>query len=82
MRITIPLFVIALFSANFISYAEPIVPPVTKQQAHDNALQQFPGKVIKVSEAEGFFKVRILQGNGIMIDVTVNKQTGEITKDK
>ncbi len=82
MRITIPVFIIALFSASFISHALPLTPPVTKQQAHDGALKQFPGKVIKVSDADGFFKVRILQVNGIMIDVTVNKQTGEITKDK
>jgi uncharacterized membrane protein YkoI len=53
---------------------------VTKNEAVKAARAKFPGKVVKISNAKKYFNVRVLQKNGRVITVKVDKKTGKVSR--
>ncbi|TGV20881.1 hypothetical protein E5N72_12700 [Pseudoalteromonas sp. MEBiC 03607] len=56
-------------------------PEVTKKQAVMIAKKSEDGRTLKITEQDKVFTVRILKTNGHVVDVHVNKKTGEVKKD-
>ena len=54
---------------------------IDKNQAITLALAEYAGKTLKVSEENTYFVVRILQKDGRIVDLKVDKQTGKVKKD-
>ncbi|AXV65003.1 MULTISPECIES: PepSY domain-containing protein [Pseudoalteromonas] len=54
---------------------------VTKKQAVVIAKKAEDGRTLKITEQEKIYTVRILKTNGHVVDVHVNKKTGEVKKD-
>lgn len=54
---------------------------VTKKQAVAIAKKSEDGRTLKITEQDKVFTVRILKTNGHVVDVHVNKKTGEVKKD-
>ncbi|KTG20916.1 hypothetical protein AUR67_08720 [Pseudoalteromonas sp. XI10] len=54
---------------------------VTKKQAVTIAKKSEDGRTLKITEQDKVFTVRILKTNGHVVDVHVNKKTGEVKKD-
>jgi uncharacterized membrane protein YkoI len=54
---------------------------IDKKQAISLALAEYAGKTLKVSETKDYFVVRILQDDGRIIDLQVDKKTGKVKKD-
>ena len=46
------------------------------------AVGKYPGKVVKISTQKQFFHIRVLQKNGRVITVKVNKKTGTVKKSR
>ncbi|MBE0362323.1 hypothetical protein PULV_a2930 [Pseudoalteromonas ulvae UL12] len=53
-----------------------------KRQAVQIVKKEYPGKVLKVKDQDKHYKVRVLQTQGRVIDVKVNKADGKVKKDK
>ncbi len=72
--------ILALSSPLFA--ADKAQPAVTsKKQAIEIAQKQESGKVLKITEQNNTFTVRILKPKGRVIDVIINKKDGQIKKD-
>ncbi|RXF06766.1 PepSY domain-containing protein [Pseudoalteromonas sp. PS5] len=54
---------------------------ITKKEAVSLALDKYAGRTLKISQESQFFVVRILQPDGRIVDIKVNKKTGEVNKD-
>jgi uncharacterized membrane protein YkoI len=54
---------------------------INKKQAISLALAEYTGKTLKVTENKDFYIVRILQKDGRIIDLKVDKKTGKVKKD-
>ncbi|MFC3034642.1 PepSY domain-containing protein [Pseudoalteromonas fenneropenaei] len=54
---------------------------ITKKQAVELALKEYKGRTLKISDHNDYYVVRILQDDGRVIDVQVDKKTGEVRKD-
>ena len=54
---------------------------IDKKQAITLALAKYSGKTLKVSEENTYFVVRILQQDGRIVDLKVDKKTGKVKKD-
>ena len=54
---------------------------VTKKQDVTIAKKSEDGRTLKITEQDKVFTVRILKTNGHVVDVHVNKKTGEVKKD-
>ncbi|ALO42369.1 PepSY domain-containing protein [Pseudoalteromonas phenolica] len=82
MRLTLVGFVIvlnlSLISVTTIASNES---NIDKKQAITLALAEYAGKTLKVSEENNFFVVRILQKDGRIVDLKVDKKTGKVKKD-
>jgi uncharacterized membrane protein YkoI len=55
---------------------------IGKNRAAHLVKKQYPGKVLKVKDANKHYKVRVLQPKGRVLDVTVNKKSGLVKKGK
>ena len=79
-------FVILLSLLPFHSTAAPEpqtkVDKMGKRQAVQIVKKEYPGKVLKVKDQDKHFRVRVLQTQGRVIDVKVNKADGKVKKDK
>ncbi|MBE0368341.1 MULTISPECIES: PepSY domain-containing protein [Pseudoalteromonas] len=80
MRLIVCLFLsgLLLLSSNASSAEKQTI---TKKQAVELALADFSGRTLKITEQGDYFIVRILQSNGRIVDLKVNKVTGEVKKD-
>ena len=54
---------------------------VSKKKAVILAKQTTDGTTLKISEETLFFTVRILKADGHVVDLKINKKTGEVKKD-
>ncbi|WP_394190433.1 PepSY domain-containing protein [Pseudoalteromonas atlantica] len=65
------------------SYAQDTIKKVaiTKKQAVDIAKNLEDGKTLKITDQNDIYTVRILKSNGHVVDIHVNKKTGEVKKD-
>lgn len=79
-------FVILLSLLPFQATAAPEPPAkvdkMGKRQAVQIVKKEYPGKVLKVKDQDKHYKVRVLQTQGRVIDVKVNKADGKVKKDK
>ena len=86
----------ALFNAQSIALSNPIEKPktpakkalknvntfeLTKRGAAKQVKQRYPGKVLNVKDSQQFYRVRMLQAQGKVVDYRVNKSNGLINKD-
>jgi uncharacterized membrane protein YkoI len=55
---------------------------VSKNKAVSTAVSKFPGKVVKVSGHSKFYQIRVLQKNGRVVTVKVDKLTGQILNSR
>jgi uncharacterized membrane protein YkoI len=69
----------ALLTSSFSMQANP--DKVDKKQAIALATKTHAGKTLKVTEQSSHFIVRILQKDGRIIDLKVDKKTGKVEKD-
>lgn len=53
---------------------------VSKKQAVELAKESQDGKTLKITEQNNVYTVRILKTDGHVIDVHINKKTGEVKK--
>ncbi|TMP42999.1 hypothetical protein CWB96_12180 [Pseudoalteromonas citrea] len=83
MRLSVCLFLLGLFltSNSALSAEKPTEQTITKKQAVELALASYAGRTLKITEQGDNFIVRILQSNGRIVDLKVNKMTGEVKKD-
>lgn len=54
---------------------------ISKKQAVVIAKKLEDGKTLKITDQNDIYTVRILKSNGHVVDVHVNKKTGEVKKD-
>jgi hypothetical protein len=86
MRVLLSLSLIAYISfANFAQANTTTIKTanmeVSKKKAVVLAKQTIGGKTLKISEKIDFYTVRILKSDGHVVDLIVNKKTGEVKKD-
>ena len=86
MRVLLSLIFIACvsFASNSQASATPtkkVNQPVDKKKAVILAKQSIGGKTIKITEKPEFYTVRILKSDGHVVDLHINKKTGEVKKD-
>lgn len=53
---------------------------VSKNKAVSTATAKYPGKVVKISGGSKFYRVRVLQKNGRVVTVKIDKKTGRIVR--
>ncbi len=69
-------------AANFAYANQPVKKTeVSKKQAVKLAKENQDGKTLKITEQVKTYTVRILKTDGHVIDVHINKKTGEVKKD-
>jgi len=85
MRVLLSLGFIACVSlANFAQAATAIQAShaeVDKKKAVILAKKTIGGKTLKITEKTDFYTVRILKSDGHVVDLHINKKTGEVKKD-
>jgi uncharacterized membrane protein YkoI len=54
---------------------------ISKKKAVTLAKQTTDGKTLKITERINFYTVRILKTDGHVVDLKINKKTGEVKKD-
>ncbi|MCH8537938.1 MAG: hypothetical protein LAT66_09225 [Alkalimonas sp.] len=54
---------------------------IDKEQAAELALQRYPGRVLNVKTESQHYRVRVLQHDGRVVTLLVDRRTGRITKD-
>ena len=54
---------------------------INKKQAVETAKKIEDGKTLKITVLNDIYTVRILKSDGHVVDVHVNKKTGEVKKD-
>ncbi|ATC98431.1 MULTISPECIES: PepSY domain-containing protein [Pseudoalteromonas] len=55
---------------------------LTKRRAAKKVSQSYPGKILSVKENTHYYKVRMLQPKGKVVDFKVNKSNGQVKKGK
>ncbi|KPH59671.1 hypothetical protein AMS58_17110 [Pseudoalteromonas porphyrae] len=85
MLLALGVVIFTLFSFSFSnnSYADSQVnkTPITKKQAVELAKKIEDGKTLKITVQNDVYTVRILKADGHVVDIHVNKKTGEAKKD-
>ncbi|MBW4965402.1 hypothetical protein KZZ04_03360 [Pseudoalteromonas sp. CR1] len=86
MRVLLSLIFIACvsFAASSQASATPtkkVDQPVDKKKAVILAKETIGGKTLKITEKPEFYTVRILKSDGHVVDLHINKKTGEVKKD-
>lgn len=51
---------------------------ISRGQAVKAAVARFPGKVVKISGDKKYYQIRVLQDNGRVVIVKVDKKTGRV----
>lgn len=74
-------FIFAISSMSVNAAPDQSSKPVSKKQAVQLAKQAERGKTLKITELEQSYTVRILKNDGHVVDIHVNKKTGEVKKD-
>lgn len=54
---------------------------ISKKKAVILAKEETDGKTLKITEQAKFYTVRILKSDGHVVDLHINKKTGEVKKD-
>lgn len=54
---------------------------ISKQDAVILAKKTINGKTLKITEKTDYYTVRILKSDGHVVDLQVNKKTGEVKKE-
>ncbi|MBH0056560.1 PepSY domain-containing protein [Pseudoalteromonas sp. SWXJZ94C] len=86
MRVLLSLSFIACISfANFAQASttttQTVQAEVNKKKAVILAKETIGGKTLKITEKTDFYTVRILKSDGHVVDLHINKKTGEVKKD-
>ncbi|MEL0639163.1 hypothetical protein V6260_00910 [Pseudoalteromonas aliena] len=86
MRVLLSLSLITCISfSNFIKAnqtdANTVNIEVSKKKAVVLAKKTIGGKTLKITEKANFYTVRILKSDGHVVDLHINKKTGEVKKD-
>jgi len=86
MRVLLTLNLIAVFCLANVAHADntnstPDKIEISKKKAVILAKQTTDGTTLKISEEKLFFTVRILKADGHVVDLKINKKTGEVKKD-
>lgn len=53
---------------------------VSKNEAVSTATSKYPGKVVKISGGGKLYRIRVLQKNGRVVTVKVDKKSGRIVR--
>ena len=53
---------------------------VNKNQALDTVKRKYPGKIVKITNGKNHYQERLLQKNGRVVNVKVDKKSGKIVK--
>ena len=86
MRVLLTLNLIAVFCLANVAHADntnstPDKIEISKKKAVILAKQTTDGTTLKISEETQFYTVRILKADGHVVDLKINKETGEVKKD-
>ncbi|MFQ3177081.1 MAG: putative membrane protein YkoI [Pseudoalteromonas tetraodonis] len=86
MRVLLTLNLIAVFCLANVAHANntnstPDKVEISKKKAVILAKQTTDGTTLKISEERQFYTVRILKADGHVVDLKINKKTGEVKKD-
>jgi len=86
MRVLLTLNLIAVFCLANVAHANntnstPNKIEISKKKAVILAKQTTDGTTLKISEETQFYTVRILKADGHVVDLKINKKTGEVKKD-
>ena len=86
MRVLLTLNLIAVFCLANVTHANntnstPDKIEISKKKAVILAKQTTDGTTLKISEETQFYTVRILKADGHVVDLKINKKTGEVKKD-
>ncbi|TMO95203.1 hypothetical protein CWC14_14895 [Pseudoalteromonas sp. S3260] len=86
MRVLLTLNLIAVFCLANVAHADntnstPDKIEISKKKAVILAKQTTDGTTLKISEETQFYTVRILKADGHVVDLKINKKTGEVKKD-
>ena len=77
--------IIVLFLSVFSTYSQAAPQDnkieINKKQAVELAKKIEDGKTLKITVLNDIYTVRILKSDGHVVDVHVNKKTGEVKKD-
>jgi uncharacterized membrane protein YkoI len=71
----------ASLQASAIQHNTPKV-KITKKKAVLLAKKSTDGKTLKITDNKQFYTVRILKTDGHVVDLNINKKTGEVKKDQ
>ena len=55
---------------------------ISRNSAVKTATSEYPGKVVKITGSNKFYQVRVLQKNGRVVTVKVDKKTGKILNSR
>ncbi len=67
----------ALNSSNVLGIDKPAI---SKSQAVQKAQQAVPGKVLKVEQSKHSYRIKMLQHNGRVKSVNIDKKSGSVSK--
>ena len=86
MRVLLTLNLIAVFCLANVAHANntnstPDKIEISKKKAVILAKQTTDGTTLKISEETQFYTVRMLKADGHVVDLKINKKTGEVKKD-
>ena len=87
MRVLLTLGLIACISVSGAVHASSTVTKavkkteISKKKAVILAKAETDGKTLKITEQAKFYTVRILKSDGHVVDLHINKKTGEVKKD-
>lgn len=86
MRVLLTLNLIAVFCLANVAHANntnstPDKIEISKKKAVILAKQTTDGTTLKISEETQFYTIRILKADGHVVDLKINKKTGEVKKD-
>jgi uncharacterized membrane protein YkoI len=83
--VKILLFVTLLTTMNLVgnvAYAQDNKKPIDKSQAAQRAQQKVKGRVLKVDQNKGKYRVKVLQKSGRVVSVDVDKRSGKVSPKK
>ncbi|MDO6711873.1 MULTISPECIES: PepSY domain-containing protein [Alteromonadaceae] len=76
------LMTLALCFGGQVSAQETSKDNIDKAQAANRVLQKVNGRVLRVNQSKNTYKVKVLQKNGRVVTVDVDKRSGKITKQR
>ncbi|WP_018691145.1 PepSY domain-containing protein [Algicola sagamiensis] len=73
---------IRLFILLVTFYSGAVLADIDKTEAVKKVSQAYPGKIVRVQSTGDGFRIRIIQKDGRVITLFVDKKTGAIQKDE